>query len=174
VIKRVLAAILLLLSVSGCDFFGPDPQAASLPPVFGARVTDGQLRLWTGTPCGQVSRVVVNFSPDSARLVLEPPEGKTAGIEQLPLDGPFPGLDVVESLPDAFDWRTSKTVLMTVDSKPAGAGSTPTSIAELIDGSAQHSEDTYYFEGIGWLDPAQIAQQNGKSLLTVCTPDPNK
>lgn len=172
-IKRVMAAILLLLSVSGCDFFGPDPLAPSLPPVFGARVTDGQLRLWTGTPCGQVSRVIVNFSPGSERLILTPPAGEWASVEYLDVDGPYPDLDVIESLPRDFDWRGAEDIDLSVDS-PHGAGSTQASIAEIVSGSAEHPDDTYYFQGIGWLNPAQVTEQNGKSLLTVCTDDPAK
>jgi hypothetical protein len=170
--RRMLAALLAVLAVSGCDFFAPDPEAASLPPVFGARVTDGKLRLWTGTPCSGVSRVVVTFSPDGARLVLEPPAGKSADVDFLTLDGPYPALDLVESMPDGFDWHTAKTVLMLVDS-PQGTGSTPTDVAEIVDGSADHPDYTYYFQGIGWLDAAQVAAENRKSLLTVCTADPN-
>jgi hypothetical protein len=171
--KRVMAVVISTLAVSGCGFFGPDPEVASLPPVFGARVTDGQLRLWTGTPCNGVSQVVVGFSPGSTRLILEPPSGRPAAVEYLTIDGDNPGLHVTESLPDGFDWRATEDVLLTLG--PAiGAGSTPTKIAEIVDGSAQHPDDTYYFQGFGWLGPSQVAEQNKKTLLTVCTPDPAK
>lgn len=171
-IGRLIAVLLLAASVSGCHLFGPDPEATSLPPVFGARVTDGTLHLWTGSPCRGVSRVVVNFSPGSARLTLEPPEGQRADIEFLTIGSPYPGLDVVEDIPAGFDWRTEQDVGLSVTSDPAGAGSTPVNLAEIVQNSAQHPEDTYYFQGIGWRNAAQIAEENGKSLLTVCTADP--
>jgi hypothetical protein len=168
-----MVLVISTLAVSGCGFFGPDPEVASRPPVFGARVTDGQLRLWTGTPCTDVTQVTVTFSPGSARLILKPASGRGPEVEYLTLDGPNAGLDATERLPDGFDWRTSETILLIVDAA-TGAGSTPTSVAEIVDGSAQHPDDTYYFQGFGWLDRNQVAEQNGKSLLTVCTADPNK
>lgn len=171
-IRCLLAVLLAMASVSGCHLLGPDPEAASLPPVFGARVTDGQLRLWTGAPCSRVSRVVVNFSPGSARLILEPPEGQRPGVEFLTIGGPYPGLDVIEELPAGFDWGAEQEVALSVESVPAGAGSTPVDITEVVEHSAEHSADTYYFGGIGWRDTAQIAEENRASLLTLCTPDP--
>jgi hypothetical protein len=170
-IGRLLTVLLLMISVSGCQLFGPDPQATSLPAVFGARITDGQLRLWTGSPCGEVSRVVVQFTPDGGRLILEPPKGETADIEFLTIGGAHPTLDVAEQLPDDFDWRTAQDVTLIVNS-PDAVGSTPTSVSEIVANSAGHPEDTYYFQGIGWRNAAQIAQENRKSLLTVCTADP--
>jgi hypothetical protein len=171
-IVRLIAVLLLMISASGCHLFGPDPEATSLPPVFGARVSDGTLHLWTGTPCRGVSRVVVNFSPGGARLILEPPVGQRADIEFVTIGGPYPGLDVVEELPAGFDWRTERDVGLSVTSDPAGAGSSPVDLAEIVQNSAQHPEGTFYFRGIGWRNAAQISQENRKSLLTVCTPDP--
>lgn len=170
-IRPALAALLTAGAVAGCGLTGPDPEATSLPPVFGARVTDGQLRLWTGTPCTQVSRVVVLFSPDGGRLTLEPPDGRRTDIEFLTVGGPYPGLDVVEPLPVGFDWRTSQEVTLIVDA-PQAVGATPAGLAEIAGSSAAHPEDTFYFEGIGWRNPAQVATENRTSLLTVCTPDP--
>ena len=82
VIARVLAGALAATAVSGCQLVGPDPEATSLPAVFGARMTDGKLALSTGTPCDEVSRVVVLFTPDAGRLTLAPVRG-TARFDQL-------------------------------------------------------------------------------------------
>jgi hypothetical protein len=172
-IARVIAVAVTTSGVAGCALFGPDPEVASLPPVFGARVADGQLQLWTGTRCSDVSRTVVTFSPGAARLVLGPAAGKPVAIENLLLSGPYTGLKIAEPLPAGFDWRKSKTVLLLVDSKTGGAGSTPTDVAEIVGGSPQHP-GAYYFQGIGWLDSAQAAEQDGKTLLLPCTPDPKK
>ncbi|KRD05288.1 hypothetical protein ASE48_19085 [Mycobacterium sp. Root265] len=169
---RHLMAALLGFSLSGCSLIGDDPEVASLPPVFGARVTDGRLELSTGTPCGEVSRVVVLFTPDAGRLTLAPVSG-TAEVDQLTVGGPYDGLQVTEPLPDGFDWRTAEEVTLIVTA-PEGSGSTPTQISEVVDGSSEHPADTFYFQGIGWLDPQQVAEQNRRSLLTICTTDPTK
>lgn len=172
---RPLAAVAaaLVLALAGCHIFGKNPQAPSLPPVFGARVTNGHLHFWTGSPCTKVSRVAIAFSPGITQLVLKPPPAEWAHFEFLSLDGPNPGLDVAEPLPAGFDWRTSETVDLWMTAGE-GSGSTPTSVADVIDGSAKHPDDTYYFEGFGWLGPTQISEMNRKQLLTTCTPDPAK
>ena len=159
------------LLLTGCSVTGDDPEVASLPPVFGARVTDGRVQLSTGTPCTNVSRVVVTFTPGAARLILSAPQGVSTGVETLTIGGPYPGLDVVEAPPESFDWRSEREVLMIVDADPAGAGATPTGIADIIDGS-DANPGSFYYAGIGWLDPAEVAERNGRSLLTACTPDP--
>lgn len=172
-IARAIAITLAVLAISGCQILGKNPQAPSLPPVFGARITDGQLHFWTGTPCTQVSRVAIAFSPGGAQLVLKPPANEWAQLEFLTLDGPNPGLNVAQSLPGGFDWHTAKTVDLWMTAQE-GAGSTPTNIADIIAGSPEHPDDTYYFQGFGWLNPAQISAMNRKQLLTICTPDPAK
>lgn len=167
-------------AISGCDVSDRlEPWESSLPTAFGARVTDGQLQIWTGTPCSQVDRVSVNFYRDDAKLVLKPQAGTWAEVEHFPLNGPYGGLEVVEPLPADFDWLTAKEISLTVDSSsrlgavPVGVAEI-TSIAEVVDNSADHPDDSYYFQDIGWLNPAQVAEQNRTSLLTVCTPDPAK
>src|SRR5262249_39615622 len=138
-----------------------------------ARVTDGQLRLWTGSACTDITHVTVNFSPGNARLLLQAPAGRTADVEYVNVDGPNDGLDVREQLPDRLAWRTAGTAALTGDPTPV-AGSTQTKVPEIVNGSADHPSDTYYFEGFGWLDPDQLAERDGKSLLGLCTPDPAK
>ncbi|SEH61791.1 hypothetical protein SAMN04489835_2077 [Mycolicibacterium rutilum] len=171
---RLVLVILAVFGVSGCLVpSAPVPDEPSLPVVFGARVTDGQLRLWTGTPCRRVEQVMVRFSPGpGGRLQLTAPPDRATEFEFLTLDGPYPGgLAVTEPLADGFDWRAAKTVSLTVEPSE-GAGTTAADIAEIVDGSAQHPDDSYYFEGVGWLNPEQVTEQNGKSLLTICTTDP--
>ncbi|WP_165692697.1 hypothetical protein [Mycolicibacterium fortuitum] len=36
------------------------------------------------------------------------------------------------------------------------------------DESAQHPPDTYYFEGQGWLNPADVDARDGTSMQTIC------
>ena len=116
--------------------------------------------------------MVVLFTPDAGRLTLAPVSG-TVELDQLTVGGPYDSLQVTEQLPDGFDWRTAEEVTLIVTA-PEGSGSTPTQISEIIDGSSEHDTDTFYFQGIGWLDPQQVAEQNRRSLLTICTTDPTK
>ncbi len=52
-----------------------------------------------------------------------------------------------------------------------GWGST-TQLAEVIKGSAEHPDDTYWFQGVGWLNPAQVKEQDAKTFLATCTDSP--
>jgi hypothetical protein len=49
---------------------------------------------------------------------------------------------------------------------------TSTDPTEVIEGSESHPENTYWFQDVGWLDPADVAAQDGKTFLAVCTADP--
>lgn len=174
-IRRISLIAVAILAVAGCLPVpsAPVPDPPSLPVGVGVRVTDGQLRFWTGTPCQRVDWVVVRFSPGpGGRLQLVAPPGRATEVEYLTLDGPYPGgLTVKEPLADDFDWRTAKNVMLTVEPTDAPGG-TPAELAEVISGSADHPEDTYYFQDIGWLNPEQVAAENGTSMLTICTKDP--
>lgn len=165
-------AVTVAFAASGCYFFGPDPEKVSLPLAFGARVTDGELRLWTGTPCTEVTGVTVRFSAD-AKLVLEPADGKPSEIDHLALGGPYPGWTVVQALPANFEWRTAEQVDLWIDGGD-GEGSKRALMADVIEGSDQHPADTFWFQDVGWLNPGQVANLDGKIFLTVCTPDPER
>ena len=82
--------------------------------------------------------------PHGARLTLEPPQGRRAGIEFLTVGGPYPGLDIVEALPAGFDWRTSHEVTLIVDA-PQAVGATPIGPAEITDASAAHHRGRLLF-----------------------------
>mgnify|MGYP000284713140 CR=1 FL=1 len=45
-------------------------------------------------------------------------------------------------------------------------------IAKAIKESGRHPADTYWFQGFGWLSPADVAGKDGKDLLTTCAPAP--
>ena len=113
------------------------------------------------------------FRPSQSELELTAPQGKSADVERLTLGGPYPGLEVTEPLPDGFDWRKQESVDFWVDSEPASWGSS-VNIAEVLKGSAEHPDDTYWFQDVGWLNPAEVAAQDGKTFLATCTPDPAK
>lgn len=180
----ILAIILAAFVVSACDRLTRDPDVPSLPAVFGALVTDGQLRIWTGSPCWAgapcpvTNGVTLVFKPDDSRpdvveLTLEAPADSTVDFERLTLGSPTPGLQVLEALPAGFDWRSQASLMLEVHTTGTHRVST-TDLAAVVAGSAEHPDDTYCFQGVGWLDPAAVADQNGTTFLATCTPDPAK
>jgi hypothetical protein len=173
---RVLAAATLvaalLAACDGGDDWSSDAQfAPSLRPAFGARVTDGQLRIWTGSRCHGVTRLALTFEPERAELVLTAPRERPATVEHLTLGGPYPGLEISEPLPERFDWRRAESVRISVYGDSDSWGSYAT-IADVVEGSDQHPNNAYLFEGVGWLNAADVAAQDGKTFLATCTPDP--
>ena len=168
------ALVALVAACSGRDDWNPEAQfAPSLRPAFGARVTNGQLQIWTGSRCIGVTRLALTFEPDRAEAVLTAPPEHPATVEYLTLGGPYPGLQLSEPLPEGFDWQTAETLRISVYGDGDSWGSYA-DVAEVIKGSAEHPDDTYLFQGVGWLNTAQVAAQNGKTFLATCTPDPAK
>ncbi|MET0450590.1 MAG: hypothetical protein ABW137_02015 [Mycobacterium sp.] len=149
----------------------PDPARESLPRVSGVRVTDGTLRIWTGSPCSLVTGVMLTFQPGQADLVLNSEREIGQTVEFLTVGGPYPGFAVANALPRDFDWRTEKSVLLRVRFDGVWWTKT-TDLAAPIAESATHPADTYYFEGFGWLSPAQVAAGDGKEFITACSEAP--
>jgi hypothetical protein len=168
----VIATLVALLSVCACDD-DRAPWAPSLQPAFGARVTDGQLHIWTGSRCFGVSRLAFAFEPNGAELVLTSRDKGGVELERLVLGGPYPGLEVSKPLPEGFDWRNEESVSISIYGGSQGWGSS-SNLAEVVKGSAEHPDDTYWFQGVGWLDPADVAAQDTKTFLATCTHDPAK
>jgi hypothetical protein len=164
--------VALLAACDGEDDWNPDAQfAPSLRPAFGARVSDGQLQIWTGSRCHDVTRLALAFEPDRAELVLIARAERPATVEYLTLGGPYPGLEVSDPLPEGFDWRNAESVRISVYGGGDSWGSS-VDIADIVEGSDQRPNDTYFFEGVGWLNPEDVATQDGKTFLATCTPDP--
>jgi hypothetical protein len=174
----VVTALLAATMAVACDTKAP--FAPSLPAVAGFRVDDGVLKLWTGTPCEGVTRVWVLFDAGTTKgaeqIWTAPPPGvrleymdllTTAG-ETPPTNGP---LEVETPLPADYDWTKAATLHLMVYG--------PTAFGALVDvrrvlrESADHPSDTYLFGHLGWMNAADIQRENQKSLLTICTPDPN-
>lgn len=186
----ILAIVAVAMALAGCEsYHGKSPFETSLPSAkFGFRVTDGQLRLWTGSTCEGTTQVVVRFSTpgeDEAKLRLNTPsymdeDGLTPGVEfeYLTLGGPYPGFNVKDSMPPGFDWRTAQYLSFEIYGPPNARGIGGIDFApiatEITEHSAEHPEDTYYFFDLGWLNPAEIEARDGKEFMTVCTPDPGK
>lgn len=170
----LLVWLVALLAVCSCHDWNRSPLAPSLQPAFGARVIDGQLRIWTGSRCAGITRFAVRFEPSRAELVLVSSSGRGEEVEHLTLGGPYPaGLEIFQPLPKGFDWHNQESLRISVYGGSGGWG-TSTSLAELIGGSAQHPDDTYWFQDVGWLNPAEVAAQDGKKFLATCTPDSAK
>jgi hypothetical protein len=168
------AAVVLLAACHGGDDWNPDAQfAPSLRPAFGARVTDGKLEIWTGSRCVGVTRLALTFEPDDTALVLTAPSERPATVEHLTVGGPYPGLAVTEPLPAEFNWRDKESVRISVYGAVDGWGS-DANIAEITEGSSQHPGNAYLFQGVGWLNAADVAAQDGKTFLATCTADPVK
>lgn len=180
-IRRVGALVALaVVLLAGCHteqgWHPSAPFAPSLRPAFGARVTDGQLRIWTGSPCVG-TRFAFAFEPSRAELVLTSDAEQGATVEYLILGGPYPaGLVISKPLPEGFDWRSQESLRISIygGSHSYGGWGSTTDLTEVIRGSTQHPPDTYWFQDVGWLNPAEVAAQDGKSFLATCTPDPAK
>lgn len=188
-VGAVLAIVAVALSLVGCERNGGRVQFETSLPVsqLGFRVTGGALHIWTGSPCEGTSQVVAGFTTPSggrATLRLNTPTyapGLTPGVEfeYLTLGGPYPaGFDVVDPLPAGFDWRTAQRILFEVSGSPIGRGMGGSDFApiatEVIEHSAEHPEDTYFFPDLGWFGRAEVAAKDGKEFLAVCTPDPGR
>ncbi|OLP01091.1 hypothetical protein BVU76_17395 [Mycolicibacterium porcinum] len=156
----------------------PDPaKEESKQAVVGVRVTDGALRFWTGSPCPFDSGVMLTFQPGQAETIMQKVEHSSEGVEYVSFGGPAPDpeLTVTHPAPHDFDWRTAKTVLFRlIETRPENRNSRQivwskaTELAAPITESAQHPADTYYFEGHGWLNPADVAARDGTSMQTIC------
>lgn len=175
--RRTGALIAVVVSVAAmlvaCDTHGPRQRLGrpSLPVQFGLRVTDGQLRIWTGSPCQDVTWVSLRFT-DDARFVWQPPPGEVADVEYLVVNGANPGLDVVETPPQGFTLQNAEFADLTVyaarDELPSRVR-----IADVVTGSRDHPDDTYYFGAAGWLNAAEVAAQDGETFLAPCSEDPD-
>ncbi len=175
-IARLFAAICGVMTaavlVSACDPLG----RPSLEPAFGARVLDGRLGIWTGSTCHDVTRLALTFDPnedDRAELVMSAPNDIGVDVDYFTLGRPVPGLEVTEPLPGGFDWRSAGSVRISIRGNgESGGWGTTTQLAEVTKGSAHHPDDTYWFQGVGWLNPDEVAEQDGKTFLATCTDSP--
>lgn len=184
----ILLIILAVVPLAACEsHHGRSPFETSLPSsVVGLRVTDGTLRVWTGSPCEGTTQVRVQFTAqdeNTATLTLNTPTyapGLTPGVEfeYFTLDGPYPGFTVEQALPSRFDWRTAQRLVFDVAGPPVARGVSGLDFVpvatEIAEHSDEHPENTYFFPDFGWLSPDQVAARNGTEFLTVCTPDPAK
>ncbi|WKG02293.1 hypothetical protein [Mycolicibacterium sp. HK-90] len=186
----VLAGVGLAMALAGCEsYHGKSPFETTLPSAkFGLRVNDGQLRLWTGSPCEGTTQVVLRLDTHGSgadEVRLNTPsymdeDGLTPGVEfeYFTLGGPHPGFIVKESLRPGFDWREAEFLDLEIAGPPYARGIGALRFApiasEIIRNSVEHPEDTYYFHGLGWLNPDEVAAKDGKEFVALCTPDPGR
>ena len=170
----VAVAVAALVASSACDSekgYRPPPGAPSLLPSWGARETDGKLQIWTGTPCVGITKLTLGHDMGGPDLVLTAAASEGASVEHLTLGGPYPGFRVTESWPAGMDWRTADQLVLQVDGKDVTFGAT-TEVSDIVNGSPDHPADTFWFDGVGWLNPADVAAKDGKDFAAVCTPNP--
>ncbi len=181
-----LLSVGLLGGLSGCHRSSDDASqgggwnpsaqfAPSLRPAFGARMTDGQLQIWTGSSCVGVTRLAITLDAgkaNKAETVLTAGSGG-ATVERVTLGTAPQGLTVKDALPAGYDWSTASTAALSLYG-PAATWGSSVDLAQVRSGSASHPANTYFFQGVGWLDAAQVAAQNGKTFLATCTLDPAK
>ncbi|MGW5054566.1 hypothetical protein [Actinokineospora sp. NPDC004072] len=174
---RVSCAALLLAATAACD---TEAQfAPSLPPAAGFRVDDGVLRLWTGTPCEGVTGVRLTFDSGTQESTEQLWTAPQPGVRvermdllspsNLPTDPDNP-LQVKEPLPADYDWTKAGSLSLAVDG-PTSNGA-KVDVPRLLAESPQQPPERYLFGRQGWLDAADVQRENGKTFLTVCTPDP--
>jgi hypothetical protein len=182
--RRVAATVLVLAgAVSACerddtglpdDGWDPDAQfAPSLRPAFGARVDDGRLRFTTGSPCRGVTRLRIVFDPGSSRsteAVLTAPAPGVV-LEEFDPTGAVEGFAVEQALPDGFDWTAAEEATFGLEGVQQSWGAW-VELDQVRAGSDEHPEDTFWFQDVGWLDPAAVAERDGVDFLTTCTADP--
>ncbi|PPK70417.1 hypothetical protein V5P93_000702 [Actinokineospora auranticolor] len=168
------ATILVAATLAACETKAQ--FAPSLPPAAGFRVDDGVLKLWTGTPCQGVTGITLIFDTGTAKSTEQtwtaPPPGVL--LEHMDLLGTkeptTTPLEVQTPLPTTYDWTKADSLNFAVSGPPAnGARLT---IPQVLVESPQHPPNTYLFGQRGWMNAADVQRENGKSFLTVCTPDP--
>jgi len=171
---RVVCAALLVVCAAACD---TEAQfAPSLPPAAGFRVDDGVLKLWTGTPCSGVTGVTLIFDSGTKRSAQQTWSAPRPGVdlERMDLLGSTPDstepLQVKKPLPADYDWTKAESIVFSVDGPKANGARVD--VGQVLNESAQHPPESYLFGKQGWLDAADVQRENGKSFLTVCTPDP--
>ncbi len=170
---RVCVVAVLVSLATGCNPLG----RPSLEPAFGARITDGDLQIWTGSPCHDVTELGLVFDPygeDRAEWKLGATDPAGADVEYFTFGDPVPGFTVSEDVPAGFDWRDVKDVRISVTGVSTGGWGTTSQLADFVSESAEHPDDTYWFQSVGWLNPDEVAAQDGKTFLATCTPAPPK
>ncbi|OBC16670.1 hypothetical protein A5784_25850 [Mycobacterium sp. 852013-50091_SCH5140682] len=153
----------------------PDPEyKPSAPTVFGVRETDGLLRIWTGSPCPGTREAVVTFEPSGIELVLNSRNPVGIDFQRYTVGEPLADMDISRALPTDFDWTGQRELQLNVSRADPDTGPQRADLGVVRAESASHPEDTYWFQGIGWLNPTQVAEQDGKTFLATCTRDPKK
>jgi len=173
-VRVTVAVIILALGMSSCRDWNRAPYGPILQPAFGARVTDGRLEIWPGPGCVGITRVGITFEPSNAQLVLNSSDKQGVDLDRFELGGPYPaGLQVSKPLPVGYDWRTSRSIRLSLDGGSSAWG-TATDTAEVVKGSPNHADGTFWFQDVGWLNSDEVVARNGKTFLASCTHNPPK
>lgn len=177
-LRGVCASLLVALATVACD--SEAQFAPSLPPAAGFRVDDGVLKLWTGTPCRGVTGMTLIFDTGTRRTAKQVWSAAAPGVrlERMELlstaEGSSPdsagALQVDEPLPADYDWTKADSLNFSINGPTAHGARID--VDQVLTESARHPSDSYLFGQAGWMDASDVRRENGKSFLTVCTPDP--
>ncbi|GAA1644997.1 hypothetical protein [Actinoplanes couchii] len=168
-LRSAFAALLVAVSATACET--GSQLTPPLPPAVGFRVDDGVLKLWTGTPCEGVFGMTLTFdvgtSTSTEQTWTAPKPGvRLDRMNLLPTD---PGSDwqIEDPLPAGYDWTTAQWLNFAVQG-PESWGAR-TEVAKIIGESPEHPPESYLFGANGWMNAAEVQQENGKSFMTICS-----
>jgi hypothetical protein len=175
VVALVVTIVVVAAVTEDDDDWDPDAQfAPSLRPAFGARADGDALVFTTGAPCPAVRAMRVTFDPASDdRVVLDLAADAPVDLTTFDPTGGDAVLRPTDPVPEGFDWREHETATFVLTDPQVGYGST-VDLGAVVEGSPEHAADTFWFQDVGWLDPAQLAAEDGESFLSTCSPDPGE
>jgi len=155
------------------NFGDPAGSGPPLPVAWGVRANGDDLDFSFGSTCDPPFTVDVFFASYGNLYGLNfmfSVDEPLAGFSMSALPA---GSQIVRTLPEEFDWRKSPGIWVSLQfSDSSWSWSTGISGRDLdeVMASDQHPSDEYYFSGIGWSTPSEVAARDGVNLLTVCHP----
>lgn len=163
--RTVLIAVAgLVLATGACDPAFETP----LPSVVGARVVDGQLELFTGTPCADVTEVEVRLDPGAREVLatvvmtaMQPTELDRFRIDEAPT-----GFRATAPLPAGVSWSDADGADLRVTTTD-GDRSASVDLAELRE-QDEHPGD--YLVGTRWLSEDEVLDGDGGDYALLCSP----
>jgi len=177
--SRVAGPALLVVALTGACRTTAQ-FAPSVPAEAGFRVEGGVLKVWTGTPCNGVFRERLTFDVGTHESTDVEWGAPRPGVlfERMdllkitgePVTEPRVDLHLEQPPPTGYDWTKAEALNFAVDG-PSAWGSR-VDVARVLRESPQHPAGSYLFGAIGWKDPADVGRENGRSFITICTPDP--
>ena len=182
-LMKSMKLILLIALVTGLDgcalLFGPirmgptvypAPPSPQFPVVIGARVDADHLIVSTGRACPSGTQIGIYFGGSKGNWATIKVTTKTE-VNEINTDDPPDTVVVTAPLQPASAWYDSIMTVVNYFPDQQFGWTATTDLSGLVDASAQHADDEYYFgDKFGWMTSAQVVARDGVDLLTVCTP----